>query len=406
MTIENHLRDLASFIYVPQIFPNLEFMRISEWDVWKVLQRECAERIKDWELGSRTNAVTKMFNSAMVIKRTDEIDDPVFFLFGQHSATKNTYIVVNLKKYLASVHHSQEINDFEHKSCHNNDEDGKAIVQISKGDSILLNARAVSIISNMQDMLRSLLDNVLVCCGIVESDYCAKLVKTKLHLMATVINKNQLVQSSTLPDLKPLPITLKYALIANTSYGGEERIIEFSNSWSEDKVEVDIENVETFVLAVQTVRALFNSELMSSQSVAAPVATPVAAPVDVSFSPASALLRLPCVMPLNCLFEESQRHEVELALNITGDDKKIISNKFGFEITTLTLKRLRIFKQESNDRPQDFYLNDELINSFMGMLSESDTALCKNDSTRSRSFFFNCYFMGKLRDGGFQAVKK
>ena len=232
--------------------------------------------------------------------------------------------------------------------------------------------------------------------------------------MVTVITKNQSVQSSTLPDLKPLPIVLKYALIANTSYGGEERIIEFSNSWSQDKV--DTENVETFVLAVQTVRALFNSELMSSQSAAAPVDTPAhpiktvlsrtAKPIAVSFLPASALLHVPCVMPLNCLFEESERREVELAQNITGDDKKIISNKFGFEITTLTLKRLRICKQESNDRPQDFYLNDELINSFMGMLSESDTALCENDSTRSRSFFFNCYFMGKLRDGGFQAVKK
>ena len=150
MTIEIHLRDLASFSYVPQIYPHLEFLHISEWDVWKVLQRECAERIKDWELSSRTNAVTKMFNSAMVIKRIDEIDDPVFFLFGQHSATKKTYIVVNLKNYLASVHHSQEINDFEHKICRNNDEDGgKEIVQRSKGDCMLLNGRAVSIISNM-----------------------------------------------------------------------------------------------------------------------------------------------------------------------------------------------------------------------------------------------------------------
>ena len=86
-----------------------------------------------------------------------------------------------------------------------------------------------------------------------------------------------------------------------------------------------------------------------------------------------------------------------------GNDDPICL-KYGIPVTRQILRRLRL-PLSPKEELTEFYLNDELINFFMGMLSDFDLNKCANDPTRLKSHFFLSGFMSKLRDG-FEAIKR
>ena len=108
----------------------------------------------------------------------------------------------------------------------------------------------------------------------------------------------------------------------------------------------------------------------------------------------------------SCDFNANRREEVQLALNLENvENNQLVCTKYGIPVTRCILRRLRLCTNKKAE-PSDFYLNDELINFFMGMLSDLDFNFCSFDSTRLKSHFFSSYFMTKLRVGGFDAIKR
>jgi Ulp1 family protease len=104
-------------------------------------------------------------------------------------------------------------------------------------------------------------------------------------------------------------------------------------------------------------------------------------------------------------FNSDMLTNVQCALALESDEAEVICEKYGITITRGMMRRLRLSKAEDDD-PVQFYLNDELINLFMGMLSELDTQLCTINLHRVKSHFFLTYFMTKLRIGGFSAIER
>lgn len=224
LTLENQLRDLASFKFIKNIFPDLEQAQILDWVIWKVLRKECEDRMKDWELsGNRVNVVTKLFNSEMLIKRIDEIDDPVFVLSGHHSSRKKSIIVVKLKQFLSGTEHTKLINDYELSTCAEDDDNMRANKQLPAQ-----NTQSLSIIANMQMTLGSFFDNILVCCGLVENKFFAKTVQKHIEGARTHLMKNQIAK------LDYIQISLSYSMVAKTLYGANEVLEEILNEGNDE----------------------------------------------------------------------------------------------------------------------------------------------------------------------------
>jgi hypothetical protein len=226
--VERTLRNLFAFKFIKHIYPEQEKMRLLDWDIWKVLQTTCAERLKDWELsGNRVNVVTKLFTADMLIKRENDIDDPVFVLAGQHSNLKRSYIVVHLKEYLTTVKHSAHVNEFEQQSCSAGGDGDNDNERSNSRPKPFLNTQALSIVLNMQMTLANFHDKILVCCGFLDANYCAKLVEKNSKSIMALINKKQNVEMSEMSEIVETQIRLKYTIVSKTAYGGDEILHQF-----------------------------------------------------------------------------------------------------------------------------------------------------------------------------------
>lgn len=73
----------------------------------------------------------------------------------------------------------------------------------------------------------------------------------------------------------------------------------------------------------------------------------------------------------------------------------VVVNNNNYPLTVYDLNLLK---------PQN-WLNDEVINCYMSMLQERDTALCKSDPTRKPSYFFSSFFYESLCHS-YEHVKK
>ncbi len=82
-------------------------------------------------------------------------------------------------------------------------------------------------------------------------------------------------------------------------------------------------------------------------------------------------------------------------LNETNDDTKIVISKFGI---SMTVKSLCCLKKKK-------WLNDEIINFYMGMLSERHAEYKSINGGRGQ-FFFSSYFMSNLIDRGYDGVSR
>ena len=232
LTVERTLRNLLSFKFIKHIYPEQVNMRLLDWDIWKVLQTTCAERLKDWELsGNRANVVTKLFTADMLIKRENDIDDPVFVLAGHHSNLKRSFIVVHLKEYLTSVKHSTHVNEFEQQSCSDGGDGDNHNERSNLRPKPFLNTQALSIVLNMQTTLASFHDKILVCCGFLDANCCAKLVEKNSKSIIALINKKQNIEMSKMSEIvEKTQIHLKYTIVSKTAYGGDEILHQFSST--------------------------------------------------------------------------------------------------------------------------------------------------------------------------------
>jgi hypothetical protein len=77
----------------------------------------------------------------------------------------------------------------------------------------------------------------------------------------------------------------------------------------------------------------------------------------------------------------------------------LLIEKFGCNIFWNKIKCFRNKKCYPNQRNKLFWLNDEVINFYMGLLQDLDKQLCKDDNRRLPSYFFNLFFMSKLLEG-------
>lgn len=77
----------------------------------------------------------------------------------------------------------------------------------------------------------------------------------------------------------------------------------------------------------------------------------------------------------------------------------LLTEKFGCRIFWNKIKCFRNTNCYPNQRNESFWLNDEVINFYMGLLQDLDKQLCKDDKRRLPSYFFTIFFMSKLLEG-------
>ncbi|CAM9747425.1 unnamed protein product [Ectocarpus sp. 13 AM-2016] len=83
---------------------------------------------------------------------------------------------------------------------------------------------------------------------------------------------------------------------------------------------------------------------------------------------------------------QEQEREVDRAFN-GGPDHEVLVNAFNASLTRRDLKCLRPYT----------WLNDEVVNMYMQLLSCRDKELCKANPSRRQSHFFTSFFLTKLK---------
>ncbi|CBN77616.1 conserved unknown protein [Ectocarpus siliculosus] len=83
---------------------------------------------------------------------------------------------------------------------------------------------------------------------------------------------------------------------------------------------------------------------------------------------------------------QEQEREVDRAFN-SGPDHEVLVNAFNASLTRRDLKCLRPYT----------WLNDEVVNMYMQLLSCRDKELCKANPSRRQSHFFTSFFLTKLK---------
>ena len=482
MTVERTLRNLFAFKFIKHIYPEQEKMRLLDWDIWKVLQTTCAERLKDWELsGNRANVVTKLFTADMLIKRENDIEDPVFVLAGQHSNLKRSFIVVHLKEYLTTVKHSAHVNEFEHQSCSAGGDGDNDNERSNSRPKPFLNTQALSIVLNMQMTLANLHDKILVCCGFLDANYCAKLVEKNSKSIMALINKKQNVEMSEMSEIVETQILLKYTIVSKTAYGGDEILHQFFSTLKQCYLFDDVvrkamrslvpsrsnnlqhraqkvrhilsdgddderqsmsfssADMTTSVVATTSDNAIYDERPSNSAStdytiesliddsnpaVTASLTAPqihivsdddddkrqsfvssISADTTTAVAASLAAGRRWFIETLS----DEQMSEVDLALNRSNTDDDVnVCNKFGLQITSGMIKRLRLKTKENENDPlfrnNVLYLNDELINFNSEILQECDDELCKI-IPRRRSHLFPANLINRMKVVGFRGVR-
>lgn len=87
------------------------------------------------------------------------------------------------------------------------------------------------------------------------------------------------------------------------------------------------------------------------------------------------------------VLSQEQREEARRWLAGPADEK-VLTEKYAIPITRSKLSALR----------PNTWLNDEIINFYMGLLQDRDAELCKNNPSRNSSHYFNSFFMNKVLD--------
>ena len=87
-------------------------------------------------------------------------------------------------------------------------------------------------------------------------------------------------------------------------------------------------------------------------------------------------------------------HDEAIAILATPPSNKVLTQKYSIIIRQETISRLRL----GGNIDRDFWLNDSLINFYMGLLKDLDSERCLKDVTREPSHYYSTQFMDKLLD--------
>jgi sentrin-specific protease 1 len=99
--------------------------------------------------------------------------------------------------------------------------------------------------------------------------------------------------------------------------------------------------------------------------------------------------------------EKCKQKDLENILKVyeSLDETKVIANKFQINMTKTKITSLN----------KGTWLNDEVINYYLGILQERDNFLCTKYSYRKKSYYFNSFFWTKLTENNefnFDHVKR
>lgn len=151
------LRDLFSFKYVKNIYPDKQIDTMKYWDIWKALKEQSELKCGKWLLSKLE--LNHLLDDEFVLKHTNDLEDPILNLSSTQS--KRIDIVVKLKDYLTDVQHDADSNS-----------GGDVLISVQKARLNKLDQRTRFICYSMFETSCQFYSTFLSCCGLLSSDFC------------------------------------------------------------------------------------------------------------------------------------------------------------------------------------------------------------------------------------------